>query len=215
MISFRKFIIEAYVARVAEYKNSLKTAVFAFGRMNPPTLGHSKLITKVMSVAKKVGGTPMVYPSKTEDKKSNPLSFKTKVKVLKDVFGNVINTDTSIKTPFDVLEKLNNDKFEKVVFVVGSDRVNEFKKNMSKYVDSDLDNIKDFSVVSAGDRDPDAEGVSGMSGSKMREFVIKDRFGKFKEGLMTKNARLAKDVFKEIGKKLKIKKENYNASISM
>jgi hypothetical protein len=138
-----------------------------------------------------------------------------KVKVLKDVFGNVINTDTSIKTPFDVLDKLNNDKFEKVVFVVGSDRVNEFKKNMSKYVDSDLDNIKDFSVVSAGDRDPDAEGVSGMSGSKMREFVIKDRFGKFKEGLMTKNARLAKDVFKEIGKKLKIKKENYNASISM
>ncbi len=123
-----------------------------------------------------------------------------KVKVLKDVFGNVINTDTSIKTPFDVLDKLNNDKFEKVVFVVGSDRVNEFKKNMSKYVDSDLDNIKDFSVVSAGDRDPDAEGVSGMSGSKMREFVIKDRFGKFKEGLMTKNARLAKEVFKEIGK---------------
>jgi len=86
---------------------------------------------------------------------------------------------------------------------------------MSKYVDSDLDNIKDFSVVSAGDRDPDAEGVSGMSGSKMREFVIKDKFGKFKEGLMTKNARLAKAVFKEIGKKLKIKKENYNASISM
>ena len=205
MISFRKFIIEA----------KQKTAVFAFGRMNPPTVGHSKLITKVMSVAKKEGGIPMVYPSKTEDKKKNPLSFKTKVKVLKDVFGNVINTDTSIKTPFDVLEKLNNDKFEKVVFVVGSDRVNEFKRNMSKYVDSDLDNIKDFSVVSAGDRDPDAEGVSGMSGSKMREFVIKDKFSKFKEGLMTKNARLAKDVFKEIGKKLKIKKENYNASISM
>ena len=170
---------------------------------------------KVMSVAKKEGGTPIVYPSKTEDKKKNPLSFKTKVKVLKDVFGNVINTDTTIKTPFDVLDKLNNAKVEKVVFVVGSDRVNEFKRNMSKFVDSDLDNIKDFSVVSAGDRDPDAEGVSGMSGSKMREFVIKDKFSKFKDGLMTKNARLAKDVFKEIGKKLKIKKENYNASISM
>ena len=86
---------------------------------------------------------------------------------------------------------------------------------MGKFVDSDLDNIKDFTVVSAGDRDPDAEGVSGMSGSKMREFVIKGRFGKFKEGLMTKNARLAKTVFNEIGKKLKIKKENYNASTSM
>ena len=205
MKTYRKFINEA----------KGNTAVFSFGRMNPPTVGHGKLIAKVVSVAKKEKATPIVFPSKTEDSKKNPLSFKMKVKVLKDVFGNVINTDTSIKTPFDVLDKLNNDKFEKVVFVVGSDRVNEFKKNMSKYVDSDLDNIKDFSVVSAGDRDPDAEGVSGMSGSKMREFVIKDKFSKFKDGLMTKNARLAKTVFNEIGKKLKIKKENYNASTSM
>ncbi len=193
MINFRKFIIEA---------KKQKTAVFAFGRMNPPTVGHSKLIMKVMSVAKKEGGTPIVYPSKTEDKKKNPLSYKTKVKVLKDVFGDIINTNTSIKTPFDVLESLNG-SYEKVIFIVGSDRVSEFKRNMSKYIDSDLEDIKDFSVVSAGDRDPDAEGVSGMSGSKMREFVIKDKFGKFKEGLMTKNARLAKAVFKEIGKKLK------------
>ena len=195
MKTYRKFINEA----------KGETAVFSFGRMNPPTIGHGKLIAKVISVAKKERATPIIFPSKTEDKKKNPLSFKTKVKVMKDVFGNVINTDTSIKTPFDVLDKLNNDKYEKVVFVVGSDRVNEFKRNMSKYVDSDLNNIKDFSVVSAGNRDPDAEGVSGMSGSKMREFVIKDKFGKFKEGLMTKNARLAKAVFKEIGKKLKIK----------
>ena len=198
MKTFRKFIIEA--------KNQ-KTAVFAFGRMNPPTVGHSKLIAKVIAVAKKEGGTPMVYPSKTEDKKGNPLSFKTKVKVLKDVFGNVINTDTTIKTPFDVITSLN-DKYERVIFVVGSDRVDEFKRNMTRYVDKDLENIKDFSVVSAGERDPDAEGVSGMSGSKMREFVVKDRFGKFKEGLMTKNVALARLVFKEIGKKLKIKKEN-------
>jgi phosphopantetheine adenylyltransferase len=197
MITFRKFIIEA----------KQKTAVFAFGRMNPPTLGHSKLIEKVIAVAKKEGGTPMVYPSKTEDKKSNPLSFKTKVKVLKDVFGNIINTDTTIRTPFDVIYSLNNN-YEKVIFVVGSDRVAEFKRNMTKYVDSDLDNIKEFLVVSAGNRDPDAEGVAGMSGSKMREFVVKDKFGKFKEGLMTNNTALAKIVFKEIGKKLKIKKED-------
>ena len=197
MINFRRFIIEA---------KKQKTAVFAFGRMNPPTVGHSKLIEKVLAVAKKEGGTPMVYPSKTEDKKSNPLSFKTKVKVLKNVFGNIINTDTSIKTPFDVITSLN-ENYERVIFIVGSDRVAEFKRNMSRYVDSDLDNIKDFSVVSAGERDPDAEGVSGMSGSKMRDFVVKDRFGKFKEGLMTNNVALAKLVFKEIGKKLKSKKE--------
>ena len=193
--------MKSYKVFMKEAKD--KVAVFAFGRMNPPTLGHSKLIIKVMSVAKNTGGIPMVFPSKTEDKKKNPLSFKTKVRVLVDVFGSIINTDTSIKTPFDVLDYLNKKKFSKVVFVVGSDRVSEFQKNMGKYVDSDLDNITDFSVVSAGDRDPDAEGVTGMSGSKMREFVVKDKFSKFKKGLMTKNLGLAKAVFKEIGKKLK------------
>jgi len=193
MITFKNFLNEA----------DEKTAVFAFGRMNPPTTGHSKLIKKVMSVAKSEGGLPMVFPSKTEDNKKNPLTYKTKVKVLKDVFGNIINTSTDIKTPFDVLEYLNDKKFSKVVFVVGSDRVVEFKKNMSKYVKSDLDNIKDFSVASAGDRDPDAEGVKGISGSKMREYVKKDKFKKFASGLMTKNARLAKQVFKELQKRMK------------
>ena len=193
MITFKNFLNE-----VKE-----KTAVFAFGRMNPPTTGHSKLITKVMIVAKKEKGIPMIYPSKTEDNKKNPLTYKTKIEVLRDVFRDIINTDTTIKTPFDVLEHLNKKKFSKVVFVVGSDRVLEFKKNMSKFVESDLDNIKDFSVVSAGDRDPDAEGVKGISGSKMREYVKKDKFKLFKTGLMTKNSKLAKKVFKELQKRMK------------
>ena len=93
MITFRNFLNEA----------KDKTAIFAFGRMNPPTTGHTKLIKKVMIVAKKEKGIPMIYPSKTEDNKSNPLSYKTKVEVLTDVFGNIINTDTTIKSPFDVL----------------------------------------------------------------------------------------------------------------
>ena len=193
MITFKNFITEA----------KDKTAVFAFGRMNPPTTGHAKLIKKVMSVAKSESGMPMVFPSKTEDNNKNPLTYKTKIKVLRDVFGNIINTSTSIKTPFDVLDYLNKKKFSKVVFVVGSDRVVEFKKNMSKYVKSDLTNIKDFSVASAGDRDPDAEGVKGISGSKMREYVKKDKFKKFAGGLMTKNTKLSKQVFKELQKRMK------------
>jgi hypothetical protein len=193
MITFRNFILEG----------KEKTAVFSFGRMNPPTSGHGKLIKKVMSVAKKEKGVPMIYPSNTEDNKKNPLTYKTKVKVLQDVFGDIVNTTTDIRTPFDVLGYLDNQKFSKVVFVVGSDRVAEFKKNMSKFVDSDLDNIKDFSVVSAGDRDPDAEGIKGISGSKMREYVKKDKFKKFAAGLMTKNSNLAKKVFKELQKRMK------------
>jgi hypothetical protein len=193
VITFRNFLNEA----------KDKTAVFAFGRMNPPTTGHGKLIKKVMSVAKSERGIPMVFPSKTEDNKKNPLTYKTKVRVLRDVFGSIINISTTIKTPFDVLDYLNKKKFSKVVFVVGSDRVAEFKKNMAKYVESDLDNIKDFSVASAGDRDPDSAGVKGISGSKMREYVKKDKFKKFASGLITKNTKLAKQVFKELQKRMK------------
>ena len=173
-----------------------KTVVFTFGRMNPPTTGHAKLIKKVMLEAKRVGGIPIVYPSKTEDNKKNPLSFKLKVSVLRDVFGDVIDINTRIKTPFDVLDSLNKKKVNKVVFVVGSDRVNEFKKNMQSHIDKHLDNITDFSVVSAGERDPDASGVKGISGSKMRAFVKDDNFSKFKAGLLTKNVQIAKAVFK-------------------
>ncbi len=100
MITFKKFVREG----------KEKTAVFSFGRMNPPTSGHGKLIKKVMSVAKKEKGVPMIYPSKTEDNKKNPLTYKTKVKVLQDVFGDIVNTTTDIRTPFDVLGYLDNQK---------------------------------------------------------------------------------------------------------
>ena len=100
MKSYRSFIKEA----------KDKVVVFAFGRMNPPTEGHSKLIKMVMVVAKNEKAMPMVFPSKTEDNKKNPLSFRTKVKVLTDVFGDIINTNKSIKTPFDVLDYLNKKK---------------------------------------------------------------------------------------------------------
>jgi len=191
LFSFREFFSEAVSDSV----------VFTFGRMNPPTVGHGKLIDKVLSVAKSSGAKAVIYPSKTEDDNKNPLSFKMKVKVLKDVYGNIIDTDRGVKTPFDALDQLNDKKVSNVTFVVGSDRVNEFKKNMSSHIKKNLSNIKDFSVVSAGERDPDASGVSGMSGSKMRSFVQKDDFGNFKKGLITKSSKLAKTVFTLLKKK--------------
>ncbi len=97
MITFKTFMRE----------NTDKPVVFSFGRMNPPTLGHAKLINKIIWVANKEGGIPMIFASRTEDKKKNPLSFKTKIAVLKDVYGNIINTDRSIKTPFAALDALN------------------------------------------------------------------------------------------------------------
>ena len=191
LFSFEEFFSEAVGDSV----------VFTFGRMNPPTVGHGKLIDKVLSVAKSSGAKAIIYPSKTEDDNKNPLPFKMKVKVLKDVYGSIIDTDKKIVSPFHALEKLDDKKVSNVTFVVGSDRVNEFKKNMGSHIKKNLSNIKKFSVVSAGERDPDASGVSGMSGSKMRSFVQKDQFDKFRKGLITKSSSLAKKVFTILRKK--------------
>ena len=191
LFSFKEFFSEAVGDSV----------VFTFGRMNPPTIGHGKLIDKVLSVAKSSGAKAIIYPSKTEDDNKNPLPFRMKVKVLKDVYGSIVDTDKSVMSPFHALEKLDNKKVSDVTFVVGSDRVSEFKKNMGNYVKRNLRNIKKFSVVSAGERDPDAAGVSGMSGSKMRSFVQKDDFNKFRKGLLTKSSSLAKKVFSILRKK--------------
>jgi len=191
LFSFKEFFSEAMGDSV----------VFTFGRMNPPTVGHGKLIDKVLSVAKTSGAKAIIYPSKTEDDSKNPLSFKMKVQVLKDVYGNIVKTDRTVQNPFDALDKLDDKNVSKVTFVVGSDRVKEFKRNMTSHIKKNLSNIKNFSVVSAGERDPDASGVSGMSGSKMRSFVQKDKFEKFRKGLLSKNSKLAKKVFSLLKKK--------------
>ena len=191
MLSFKEFFTEAVGDSV----------VFTFGRMNPPTVGHGKLIDKVLSVAKQRGAKPVIYPSKTEDDNKNPLPFKMKVKVLRDVYGRIVNTDRAVKNPFDVLDQLDDKKVSNVTFVVGSDRVREFTKNMNNHIKRNLSNIKDFSVVSAGERDPDASGVSGMSGSKMRSFVQQDKFDSFRNGLLTRSSKLAKTVFSLLKKK--------------
>ena len=191
LFSFKEFFSEAVSDSV----------VFTFGRMNPPTVGHGKLIDKVLSVAKSSGAKAIIYPSKTEDDNKNPLPFKMKVQVLKDVYGNIVKTDRTVQSPFHALDKLDDKKVSNVTFVVGSDRVREFKKNMSSHIKKNLSNIKNFSVVSAGERDPDASGVSGMSGSKMRSFVQKDKFEKFRKGLLSKNSKLAKKVFSLLKKK--------------
>jgi len=158
-------------------------------------------LIKYYQLPKASGAKPIIYPSKTEDDNKNPLSFKMKVQVLKDVYGNIVKTDRTVQSPFHALDKLDDKKVSKVTFVVGSDRVREFKKNMSSHIKKNLSNIKNFSVVSAGERDPDASGVSGMSGSKMRSFVQKDKFEKFRKGLLSKNSKLAKKVFSLLKKK--------------
>jgi nicotinamide mononucleotide adenylyltransferase len=151
-----------------------KEVSFVFGRFNPPTIGHAKLFGTLQKVS---GKEYRIYSSKSVDKKKNPLDFKTKVKFLRKMFpkhGRKIMGDKDIRTVFDVLTVLYTQGFTQVNMVAGSDRVNEFNKLLNKY-----NGVKGkhgfyqfeggIKIISAGSRDPDAEGASGMSASKMRE----------------------------------------------
>lgn len=160
-----------------------KKMVFTFGRFQPPTSGHQLLINKVIGVANKNKAEHRIYVSPSHDSKRNPLSYADKIKYMKKMFrgANIMN-DKKLFNPFKVAEKLSKEGYTDVVFVVGGDRVGEFRKRFKKYIGPDGYGFT-FRVVSAGKRDPDAEGVVGMSGTKMRVAAQDKDIRSFKSGL--------------------------------
>ena len=184
----------------------MKVAVFTFGRFNPPTTGHAMLIQKLEKTAQKVGGVPFLFASPSHDSKKNPLTYSTKLRVL-DKIGkkSTIVNRKEIRTPFDAISYLDSLKFDHVYMIVGSDRVREFKRNVSKYIGTTYKNIKKFNVLSAGQRDPDAQGITGMSASKMRQAVADGDLSTFRLGMpKTVGERDVQSVFKEIKKNMKL-----------
>jgi len=180
-------------------------AVFAFGRMNPPTIGHEKLVKKVQAVAKQKGGMPHIFLSQSYDSKKNPLPYKTKIKLAKRAFGNIV-TESPAKTIIQVMQELERMGHKSVTLIAGSDRVNEFKALLTKYNGKDY-TFDSIDVVSAGDRDPDAEGAEGMSASKMRAAVQSGDEKAFKSGLPSKLQRSASAVFNAVKDGMKIAEE--------
>ena len=163
-----------------------------FGRFNPPTVGHEKLLNKVAQQAKSSGGEYRIYPSRSEDPKKNPLDAGTKIGFMKQAYpdhANAIQNNEDMRTIFDVLSTLDSEGYSTVNLVVGGDRVSEFNSLAQKY-NGDLYTFDEINVVSAGARDPDGEGVEGMSASKLRKAAAEDDFDSFKRG-MTKS--LGKD----------------------
>lgn len=164
----------------------MKRMTFSFGRLNPPTIGHGKLLDALKKVAK---GEYRLYMSKSHDKKKNPLSFKDKIKYTRMMFPkhSLYIMDDNVVTVIDILVKLHDEGYEAVTMVVGSDRISEFKSLINKYNGKEARHgfydFKDIKVESAGDRDPDAEGVEGMSASKMRKAVTDNDFESFEKGL--------------------------------
>ena len=157
----------------------MKKVVFTFGRMNPPTSGHQLLVNKLMAYAKMHSGIPRVYLSHSIGKK-DPLPYDIKVSFARKAFGAIVRKSPA-KNIIQILKDLEKEKFTDVTLVVGSDRVQEFKKLLNTYNGKEyqFDNIN---VVSAGERDPDADDVSGMSASKMRALVKDNNLSSFMGG---------------------------------
>ena len=183
---------------------------FTFGRFNPPTVGHEKLIKKVASASSAF----KIFLSRSEDKKKNPLSPRTKLTHMKFMFPkysrNIEISNTNMI--LDIASKLHKQGYTAIKMVVGSDRVREFETILKKYNGErnrhgfyDFETIK---VISAGERDPDAEGVSGMSASKMRDAASKDDYNTFKKGVPT-GYRNADDLFKDVRKGMRLA-DNYS-----
>ena len=179
--------------------------VVSFGRMNPMTNGHEKLADKIKAEAKKRNADAKLYLSHSTNPKKDPLDFKTKVKFAKKAFGPMVQNSVA-RTIIEVAKELTG-KYDDLIVVVGSDRIPEFKTLLNKYNGKDF-TFKTIEVVSAGERDPDAEGVSGMSGSKMRGFVTSNDFNSFKQGVPSKLSDSdAKALFDAVKRGMNLKEE--------
>ena len=166
----------------------MSTAVFVFGRFNPPTIGHEKLINAVIAINQREGGTALIYGSHTQDSRKNPLTHKQKFKWLIKMFPRMKKSLQSTATEKNVMEIATelNGKYDKLVMVAGSDRVDEFTSLLNSYngikSKHGFYEFKEIEVKSAGERDPDADGASGMSASKMRKAATQGDFKAFQLG---------------------------------
>jgi len=154
----------------------------AFGRFNPPTVGHGKLLSAAKKAA--TGGELKIYPSRTQDPKKNPLDADMKISFMKKMFPDYkedIVNDEEMKSIFNVLTSAGEKGYKNVNIVVGSDRQSEFDNLAQKY-NGDLYNFDKINVISAGVRDADSSGVEGMSASKMRKAVVDGDFDAFRKG---------------------------------
>ncbi len=159
--------------------------VVVFGRFNPPTVGHEKLLKRAAKEAEKRGYELRIYPSRSQDAKKNPLTPQMKISYMRQMFpdysDNIID-DKGSKTIFNVLTGANTEGHKNMIIMVGQDRLGEFQGLSHKY-NGELYTYDQLEVVSAGDRDPDSDDVSGMSASKLRLAAAEGDFKKFAKGV--------------------------------
>ena len=188
-------------------------AVVVFGRFNPPTTGHEKLLKSAGTEASRTGADLRIYPSRSVDAKKNPLQPGTKIEYMQKMFPDFaesIKDDPNAKTIFDVLIACQNLAYKSVTIVVGQDRLAEFQGLAQKY-NGDLYEFEEIKVISAGQRDADAEGLEGMSASKMRDAAAKDDFKAFAKGIPNIGNMDKKNLFNILQKSMGVKKSELAA----
>ena len=167
-----------------ENKKDGGSLTFGFGRFNPPTTGHEKLLDTISKTAGE-GGQYRVYPSRSQDAKKNPLDPREKIDYMRKMFpkhANAIVDDENTRTIFDVLKGAHAKGFKTVNVVVGSDRVKEFENLANKY-NGQLYDFDKINIISAGERDASAKGVEGMSASKLRKAAMDNDYETFSSGI--------------------------------
>ncbi len=154
-----------------------KSLIFAFGRFNPPTIGHELLISKVEALSKKTSIPYRIYTTATQDKKSNPLSQKDKIKYMEKSFHNA-HIYAAKGNIIQLLQSFEKEGIKEIHLVVGSDRTKEFESLLNKYNEREY-NFSKIEIHSAGERDPDSDDADGMSASKMRSAASKGDYKSF------------------------------------
>lgn len=185
-----------------------KTYVFTFGRFNPPTKGHEKLINLVISKATEFNADYGIFPSVTQDFKRNPLPHNKKIKYMKLAFpkANIID-DKKLINPFFVMKYLSENGYTDIIMIVGEDRVREFREIANKYVNNSKKEglkLKSMKIISAGERDPDSnDDVQSISASKMREFAKNNDLANFIKNSPSKlNTKFKLEIFNLLKKNL-------------
>ena len=187
---------------------SSESVVVTFGRFNPPTTGHEKLLKSASAEAERSKSDFRVYPSRSVDSKKNPLQPGTKIEYMQKMFPDYadnIKDDANARTIFDVLVACQNIGYKAVTIVVGQDRLSEFQSLAQKY-NGDLYEFEEIKVISAGTRDADAEGLEGMSASKMRAAAAEDDFKAFAKGIPNIGNMDKKNLYNILQKSMGVKK---------
>lgn len=202
---------------INSFKNYLveeeKTLYFVWGRMNPPTAGHEKLLDFLKS---KAGNNPFrIYLTQSEDSKKNPIPYVQKIKFARKGFpqyARQIMMDKKLKTIFDAMVSFYNEGFKRVVIIAGSDRVREYEVTLNKYngkkARHGFYNFERITVMNAGKRDPESKGVEGVSGTKLRGYAESGDFTKFAQNMPKRLSNAdARQVYNAVRKGIGLKEQ--------